>query len=151
MKVFLYVSLYVFPVMVQVHDCSTPIQVWTISEFVLFAGILNKIWDCSNFIVGDAWVRCSLWCEIPPTEQLSVIKLFDNPCGLKKSVMWTCGIVDALSNCGKVSVLSIGLSITDIAMDLGFWEVDAGTKRSHRFCGLWYAFMTCFWCRNRVL
>ena len=60
-------------------------------------------------------VRC-------PTEQLFVIKLFDNPCDLKKSVMRTC-FVEFWSICGKHSVWVLGLSITGLIVDLGLWEV----------------------------
>ena len=43
----------------------TPIQIWTVSVFFIFAGILNEIWNFSNLIKGDGRVLCSLWCEVP--------------------------------------------------------------------------------------
>ena len=45
----------------------TPLQVWTVSAFFMFVGILNEIWIFSNLIKGDARVQCSLslWYEIP--------------------------------------------------------------------------------------
>ena len=88
----------------------TPILAWTISAFFLFAGILNEMWGCSNFIMGDGW--CGALTGVSnPTEQLFMIKMFDIPLDLKKSVMRTC-LVDFWSVCGKDSVWAFGRSIT---------------------------------------
>ena len=49
------------------------------------------------------------------------IKLFDNPCCLKKSVIYTC-LVDVWSNCEKDSILAIGPWTTCLGFGLGlFW------------------------------
>ena len=55
-----------------------------------------------------------------PTKQLFVIKLFDNPCDLQKSVMRNC-LVDVLSICGKTvhSVWALCPSVTGLTVDLG--------------------------------
>ena len=100
-------------------------------------------------------LREMVWCGLlsclrSPTEQLRVIKLFDILSGLKKSVIRTC-LVDVLSNCGKDSVRALDLWVTGLGFGLGFLEVEAHTKEFCRFCGLWYAFMTCFWCRNSIV
>ena len=45
-------------------------------------------------------------CVRLPTEQLVVLKPFDYPCGLKKSVMWTC-LVDVWSNCRRTDIREV--------------------------------------------
>ena len=86
---------------------------------------------------------CVLSYVRTPTKQLFVIKLFDNHCCLKKSAMWTC-LLDVWSDCKKGSVLALGPLSTGPGFGFGFVEVEAHTRKSHRFCGIRYVFMACF-------
>ena len=75
------------------------------------------------------------------TKQKFVIKLFDNSCDLKKSVMRTC-LVDFWSICGKTVAGLLELSITGLIVDLGLCDVEVHIRKSCWFCGLQYALDT---------
>ena len=102
MKFFLHA--HVFPVMVQV----------IFQLLMRFGNVLISLKE----MVG----RGALSGVRSPTEYLFVIKLFDTPCDLKKSVIRTC-LVDVLSICGKECVWALCLSITSFKVDLGLWEL----------------------------
>ena len=70
----------------------------------------------------------ALSCVRTPTEQLLVIRLFDNLCGLNKSVICTC-LVDVWSDCRKDSILALDPWTTYLGCGLGFLDVESCIKK----------------------